>query len=153
MKARSIKGRSTAEIQAELELNINDGFTPTLAIVFISIKQDRQAIKNMLRKNQIDILGATSCGEFINGYQDEGTIVILLLELARELYSIQFSHVGDGDIHEIAGALASDALRQFARPIFALETRRCTSWKMITNYESFSSDSSANIANVNSASC
>ena len=43
MKAKSIKGSSIEEIKAELEKAIADNYQPTLAIIFISIKQDRNA--------------------------------------------------------------------------------------------------------------
>jgi len=35
MKAKSIKGQSPEDIQAALHRSMNDGFTPTLAIVFM----------------------------------------------------------------------------------------------------------------------
>ena len=63
MKAKSIKGSSIEEIKAELEKAIADNYQPTLAIIFISIKQDRNAIAELLHKNGIDILGATSCAD------------------------------------------------------------------------------------------
>ena len=40
MKARSIKGSSAEEIKAALQQSMTDGFKPTLAIVFLSVKQD-----------------------------------------------------------------------------------------------------------------
>ena len=43
MKAKSIKGKSTEEIQSALQQSMADGFKPTLAIVFISKSQDRKA--------------------------------------------------------------------------------------------------------------
>ena len=46
MKAKSIKGKSTAEIKTALEQSMADGFKPTLAICFISKSQDRKAISN-----------------------------------------------------------------------------------------------------------
>lgn len=84
MKAKSIKGKSTAEIKAALEESIADGYKATLAIVFISIKQDRKAVAALFHQKEIDILGVTSCGEFINGHQSEGEIVVLLLDLSRD---------------------------------------------------------------------
>ncbi|MBK9958586.1 MAG: hypothetical protein IPP11_08345 [Chitinophagaceae bacterium] len=62
---------------------LNENFKPTLAIVFISVKQDRKAICEILRKEEIDVFGATSCGEFISGYQSEGEIVVLLFDMAK----------------------------------------------------------------------
>ncbi len=48
MKAKSNKGNSTEEIKIALEQTISDGFKPTLAIAFISLKQDRKAITEIL---------------------------------------------------------------------------------------------------------
>jgi hypothetical protein len=42
MKAKSIKGKTAEEIEVALERSMSDGFKPTLAIVFISVKQDRK---------------------------------------------------------------------------------------------------------------
>ena len=72
MRAKSIRGRSADEIDSVLQQCMADGFRPTLAIVFISIKQDRKAVCEILHKEGIDIIGATSSGEFINGHQSEG---------------------------------------------------------------------------------
>ena len=59
MKAKSIKGNSSEEIKSELEQSM-DGFRPTLAIIFIPIKQDRKAVCEILHNEGIDIIGATS---------------------------------------------------------------------------------------------
>jgi hypothetical protein len=68
MNAKSIKGSSRQEIQSALQQSMVDGFRQTLAIVFISVKQDRKSICEILRNEGIDIVGATSSGEFIDGY-------------------------------------------------------------------------------------
>jgi hypothetical protein len=79
MKAKTIKGKSAAEIQSALRDSMSDGYRPTLAVVFISIQQDRKAVCEMLSQQGIDVLGATSCGEFINGHQSEGDADALLV--------------------------------------------------------------------------
>ncbi|MGB5531445.1 MAG: FIST N-terminal domain-containing protein, partial [Ignavibacteriaceae bacterium] len=116
MKAKSIKGKSPEEIQLALTESLADGFKPTLAIVFISIKQDRESVCEILRKNNIDILGATSSGEFIDGYQSEGEIALLLLELLKDSYSIIFEEIGTRGIKEAASQLAQSALQIFQNP-------------------------------------
>lgn len=120
MKAKSIKGRSVEEVNSALEQSMSDDFKPTLAIVFISIKQDRNAVCKILSDHGIDVAGATSCGEFINGHQDQGSIVILLLDLHRDAYSIFFQDVGNRDLAEVAKKLAQDALQKFSTPAFIL---------------------------------
>lgn len=120
MKAKSIKGRSPEEIQSALQQSITDGFKPTLAIVFISIKQDRKEVCEILNKTGIDILGATSCGEFINGYQGEGSTVILLLDIHPEHYTILFENIGDRKISDVAKQIAQTGLKKFKRPAFII---------------------------------
>ncbi len=44
MKAKSIYGKSPEEIKIALQQAMADNFKPTLAIAFISIKQDRKAM-------------------------------------------------------------------------------------------------------------
>lgn len=116
MRSKSIKGNSAEEIKNELSKNLADGFTPTIAIVFISIKQDRKAISELLSAKGIDIFGATSCGEFINGHQSEGEIVILLLDIKRNNYSMLFEPIGDRNIQDAATKLAQAALEKFKNP-------------------------------------
>ena len=120
MKAKSIKGKSSQEIESALRQSMAEGFNPTLAIVFISIKQDRNAICELLHDKGIDVIGATSCGEFINGYQDQGSIAILLLDLHRDVYTILFEDIGNRQIADVAKKLAHDALEKFNSPAFIL---------------------------------
>ena len=120
MKAKSIKGKSLEEIQSALQHSISDGFKPTVAVVFISVKQDRKAICEILHDEGIDIVGATSCGEFINGYQDQGSAVILLLNLPRKFYTVLFEDVAESDVANAATKMAEAALQKFKRPAFIL---------------------------------
>lgn len=120
MKAKSITGKSPEEIQVALKQSLSDDFKPTLSIVFISVKQDRKAVCAILDKEDIDILGATSSGEFINGYQGEGEIVIMLLELNKNDYCILFENIGERTVADAATHLAEKALQQFSKPAFIL---------------------------------
>ena len=116
MKAKSIKGKSTEDIKQAIENSISDSFTPTVAVLFISVKQDRKAICELLDSKNIDILGATSCGEFTNGHQTEGEIALLLLELSKEHYTILYEDIADGSLDDTVSRLANNALKQFTNP-------------------------------------
>jgi hypothetical protein len=120
MQAKSIKGKSTEEIQSALSKSMADGYRPTIAIVFISIKQDRQAVCEILHKEGIDIIGATSSGEFIDGHQSEGEIVIMLLDLNKNDYCILFEDIGERTLSEAATNMAMAALQKFNNPAFIL---------------------------------
>jgi hypothetical protein len=116
MKAKSISGSSTEEIKSALEKSIADGFKPTLAICFISIKQNRKAICELLKQKGIDVFGATSCGEFINGHQSEREVVILLMNLSRELYAIIYEETSGRTVAETSIQVANTALQKFNNP-------------------------------------
>ena len=122
MKAKSIKGNSSEEIQAEIANCMVDGFQPTLAMVFISIRQDRNAIAEILKQKGIDVIGATSSGEFIDGHQSEGEIAMMLFDISRNDYSILFEDIGDRSLEEVTGKMVHDAFQKFEKPAFILLT-------------------------------
>jgi hypothetical protein len=116
MKAKSIYGKSPKEIQKALQAAIDEDFTPTLAVVFISVIQDRKAVTEVLAQHGIDVFGATSCGEFVNGHQSKGEIALLLMDLSRDTYAILFEDLGEHGIQEAAKQVAASARIQFANP-------------------------------------
>ncbi len=120
MKAKSIKGRSPEEIRSAMQQSMADGFKPTLAIVFISIRQDRKAVCEILNKEDIDIIGATSSGEFIDGHESLGEIVMMLFDTKRDDYCILFEEIGDRALPDAAANMANAALQKFKKPAFIL---------------------------------
>ena len=120
MKAKSIKGKSPDEIQKALSESISDQFKPTLAIVFISIEQDRKSVAEMLFNNGIDVFGATSGGEFSNDNQTEGEMVIMLIELERSNYFISLEDAKGKELAQVSQTLARTALSKFKNPAFIL---------------------------------
>jgi hypothetical protein len=116
MQAKSIHGKSEFEIQSALEHAISDDFKPNLAIVFMSIKHNRKAIIGLLHNKGIDVFGATSCGEFSDGYQYEGSIVILLMDLNPDSFSIIYEEIGNKAIKEAGHQLAQKALQKYKNP-------------------------------------
>ena len=120
MKAKSIKGRSTEEIRIELEKSIADGYKPTLAVVFLSIKQDRTAISKLLDSHGIAIFGATTSGEFIDEVTEKGTVVILLLDIHKDYFQIYLDEFPEKNYREIASGIAKKAKEKFPNPAFLI---------------------------------
>ncbi len=120
MKAKSIKGKTPDEIQKAMSESISDQFKPTLAIVFISIEQDRKAVAEILHNKGIDVFGTTSGGEFSNENQTEGETVIMLLELKRSNYFISFEDAKGKELAQVSQTLARTALSKFKNPAFIL---------------------------------
>ena len=122
MRAKSIKGNSVEAIQQALQESILDGFQPTLAIVFVSVKLERKSITALLHQYQIDVFGCTSCGEFTVDHHSEGEIVILLLDLDRQYYRILLEEVKDNAVEAPASRIAAQALQHFSNPTFLLSS-------------------------------
>lgn len=120
MIAKSIKGKSPEEIKIALEQSMADGFIPTLAVVFISVKQDIDAICAILDKEGIAIYGATTNGEFIDGELESGSIAILLLDMNKSHFTIFFDELADKDPREVSKAIAQKALNKFSNPAFLI---------------------------------
>src|SRR6187431_2461369 len=120
MKAKSIKGKSTSAISSALTESIADGFKPTLAIVFISVKQDRVAISKLLDEKGIQIFGATTAGEFIDGEIEGGSIVMLLLDMNPANFKIEFLETSQETAFDDAIKLGITGKETFANPAFII---------------------------------
>ncbi len=122
MKAKSIKGKSTEEIQAALQQSMADGFKPTLAICFISKSQDRKAINNLLDAEGISVFGCTTNGEFIDEVTEKNSAAILLLDMNRDHFHIYFEEYPENNYREVARNIARKAGERFTKPAFLIGT-------------------------------
>ena len=120
MRAKSIKGSSTAEIGSAIEQCMNDGFKPTLAFCFISKSQDRKAISELLDTEGIAIFGCTTNGEFIDEVTEKGSAAILLLDMNKENFQVYFEEYPDGNYREIAKDIAKKTIEKFSTPAFLI---------------------------------
>ena len=118
MKAKSLKGKSPDEIKKALQQSIADGFKPTLAIVFLSIKQNRDALCKILNDESVAIYGATSNGEFTDEGITAGEIAILLLDINPAYFTILFEEFTENNYRETTKAISQKALQKFAHPCF-----------------------------------
>jgi len=120
MKAKSIKGTSPEEIKTALQHTMTDGFKPTLAFVFLSTKQDRGAITNILDETGIAVFGVTTHGEFTGEGITEKSVAILLLDVNPDYFSILFSEFPEKNYRQTTQAIAKKALEKFAHPSFLI---------------------------------
>jgi hypothetical protein len=120
MNAKSIKGKSPGEIQTELDKCMQDGFNPTLAIVFLSVSQDRKGVSDLLDKENIAIYGVTTTGEFIDEELGKQSIAILLLDINREFFSVFIEEYPDKNYRQITQSISRKALEKFKHPAFLI---------------------------------
>ena len=118
MKAKSIKGNSPQDIKAALENAMSDGYTPTLAIIFISVKQDHKAICKLMDDASIAVFGCTTNGEFIDEATEKGSIAILLLDINRSYFQIYFEEYPEKNYREITNRIAQKVKERFSAPAF-----------------------------------
>jgi hypothetical protein len=120
MKAKSLKGNSPEEIKTALEQSMADGFQPTLAFVFISIKQDIDVVTNLLNAHGIQIFGATSSGEFIDGDISNGGIAVLLMDINPANFKLLLLDYRDKEPEAVAREMAALAKERFTNPSIIL---------------------------------
>jgi len=120
MKAKSIKGNSPEEIKTALKESMLDGFQPTLAIVFLSVSQDRNAVCEILDKEGISVYGVTSTGEFIDEELGKNSTAMLLLDMKREYFSVFFEEYPDKNFREVTQSISKKALEKFSHPAFLI---------------------------------
>lgn len=118
MKAKSIKGKSPQEISAALTESMTDGFKPTLALVFISVKQDIASIMSIFDRKNIQIFGATTGGEISGNDISHEAISVLLMDMNPANFRILLDDYTGSDVMEVAKAMTVQALTIFARPAF-----------------------------------
>ena len=131
MIAHSIKGNSTDTFQHALNEKLSTGFKPSLAIVFLSVRQDREAVCRILDEAGIAIYGATTNGEFVDEHFEQGTICALLLDTDPSYFYIRYENLDGNEDRKITASLAREALSKFKNPVFlvtasSLQTERKT---------------------------
>jgi len=131
MIAKTIKGKSPEEIQSALQQSMSDGYKPRLAIVFISVKQDRAAICKLLDEKSIQIFGATTAGEFIDGDIGEGSIAIMLLDIDPAYFRISFLEITEGKTYEVSEQVGNEGKNIFSNPSFLI----VSTWEKIDGEE------------------
>ncbi len=120
MKARSIQGRSVDELEAALQSCISSGFRPTLAIVFLSVKQDRKTISSMLDAAGIAVFGCTTNGEFIDENLEKESYAILLLDLDPSIFRIYLQPFKDANFRASTRSIGQSAQAEFQHPAFLI---------------------------------
>tara|TARA_R110002124_G_scaffold282274_2_gene457290 strand:- start:241 stop:1380 length:1140 start_codon:yes stop_codon:yes gene_type:complete len=120
MQAKTIKGNSPNEIQVALNEALAGEYKPPLAIVFLSIKQDWNAVSDVLDKKGIAVFGATSSGEFIDEEIGEGGITIMLLDINPAHFRTHFLETGEQTTQENAIQLGEIGKTTFKNPAFII---------------------------------
>ena len=118
MKAKNIFGENIDEIKSKFTDAVTDGFSPSLAIVFCSIMQDRKGIVEFLNEKKITVFGSTTAGEIVDDEVLEHSTVIMLLDMNKGNFKI--FHQEGSNTYDNAANLARQAKDAFKRPSIIL---------------------------------
>lgn len=122
MKAKSIKGNSTGEINTALRESMADGYKPTLAFVFITTIENAEAIRGMLDNEGIAIFGASTSDKFTEQGMEPDDIVVLLLDISTEYFSLVLKNYGPGSAYEAARQVGEAGIEVFKNPGFIISS-------------------------------
>lgn len=120
MTAKSIKGKSLEEIRKAFDEARDDGFKPTLAIVFLSIVIDFVEVSKILDKEDIVIFGSTAAGEFINGELEKEAASILLLDISKNNFRVHLEDRNGKSKLRTATEIGRIGMESFSKPAFII---------------------------------
>ena len=95
MKPSVFSATSVQEVEAHLENASKEGLKPTLAIVFSSPAHDLKGLGAIFARHDIDVFGASTAGEIFNDEVHADSIVAMLLDIGRDVYSLEMFHGKD----------------------------------------------------------
>ena len=122
MEAKSIKGKTTAEIDVTLETLLANGYKPTLAIVFLSALEEIPAITSLLNEKGIAIFGATTMAEFTEESAETVGIAVLLLDINPDYFKIVLKNFVSGTGYEAGRQVAEIGVKSFRNPAFIISS-------------------------------
>ncbi len=120
MKSKIITGSSSAEVKYKVEDILASGFKATLAIAFGSIACDIENFPKLFSQLNIQLVGASTCGEFTGTGISENKIVVMLLDIDREAFRIFDMNSNYASSEETGNALGTFAKDHFQDPSFIL---------------------------------
>lgn len=122
MQAKSIQGKTAAEIHNALNEIIKEGFTPTLAIVFITNIDNVDAVRTVLDKEGMAIFGASTSQKFTEKGLEEDDITLLLLDTNPDYFKIVLEEYTECSPYEAAFETGAIGIDLFDNPGFIISS-------------------------------
>jgi len=122
MKAKSIKGKSPSAIEEALAESKKDGYSPTLAFVFITKIEQADDLRSLFDKYGIAIFGASTSQKFTEQGMEPDDIVVLLLDMPTEYFSIVLKNYEPSSAYEAARQVGEAGIQAFKNPGFIISS-------------------------------
>lgn len=119
MQALGIRAESIESLQKDIDLKKQNGFSPTLAIVFASVSTDIEALQNSFADRPFSLFGASSGGEILLAHDGlsvaRASIAGLLLDLPDKHFAVknfESENLSSFQLGENAGKWAQEKYRK-----------------------------------------
>lgn len=122
MKAKSIKGKSPADIQSALKQSMLDRYKPTFAFVFLTELDDIDAVSAIMEAEGISIFGASTSEKFTDQGKVPESIVVLLLDINPANFRIVLEDFKSTAEYESACQIGESGKNAFDHPAFIIST-------------------------------
>ena len=123
MKAKTIKGKSTVEIQQALSQCSEHNFSPTLAIIFLTNIENAEPLRSLFNKEGITIFGISTSQKFTEQGMEEDDIVVLLLDILQDNFQIVLSDYDKaGSVYDAARQVGEAGVQAFKNPGFIISS-------------------------------
>jgi len=123
VKAKTIKGKSTVEIQQALSQCSEHNFSPTLAIIFLTNIENAEPLRSLFNKEGITIFGISTSQKFTEQGMEEDDIVVLLLDILQDNFQIVLSDYDKaGSVYDAARQVGEAGVQAFKNPGFIISS-------------------------------
>ena len=133
MRSKTFMGHTVQDIETQLQDCISNDFQPTLALTFGSISCDLNGLCQLFDKYDVQLMGASSAGEFCEEDVQTESIVVMVMDMKPEYFKIWQSEI-DYATSFIAGKkLAAYGKECFDNPAFIMVFSMTASGENIIN--------------------
>jgi len=122
MKAKSIKGKSPSAIEEALAENKKDGYSPTLAFVFITKIEQADDLRSLFDKYGIAIFGVSTSEKFTEQGIEPDDIVVLLLDINPGYFKIVLKDYQLAPPYESSRQAGQFGVQAFKNPAFIISS-------------------------------
>ncbi len=119
MRVETLQANTSQELEQQINQRCTDGYAPTLAILFGDPQRNFKVIQDFCKAKNISLLGGSTVGEFKDGDIYKQSMVCMLFDWPKELFSVLFqSENQEADPYKLAIDAAKYAKEKFENPIF-----------------------------------
>jgi hypothetical protein len=122
MKAKSISGKSTADIKVALNAFMAEGYKPTLAIVFLTNVEEIEAVSAEMDTAGMTIFGTSTFQKFNEQEIDPEGIMILLLDINPDYFKVVLKDFQSSSVYDAACQSGEVGATAFKNPAFIITT-------------------------------